>query len=65
MKLINGLLRRFGVILVPVPPSGKMLIEHANVCESQHIRADVHGGTDSCVRWARRVAEIAGYRRGN
>lgn len=62
MKLINGMLRRFGVMLVPRPPSGKMLIEHANVCESQHLAADVHGNVDGCTRWMRQVAEIAGYR---
>lgn len=53
---MNRLLRRFGFVLVPLPPSAKMLREHANVCESQHVRTDVHGGTDGCVRWMRDIA---------
>lgn len=58
MRLINRLARRFGYVLVPLPPSAKMLREHANVCESQHVYMDVHGGTDGCLRWSRRVASI-------
>lgn len=54
MKIINRVLRRFGVMLAPLPPSAKMLIEHANVCESQH--RPPHVGADGCVQWMRRVS---------
>lgn len=56
MRALNRLCRRLGFLVVPLPPSAKMLREHANVCESQHLRGDVHGGTDGCVRWMRAVA---------
>lgn len=58
MKIVNRVLRRFGAMLAPLPPSGKMLIEHANVCESQHLASDVHGNVDGCTRWMRRVAAV-------
>lgn len=60
MRYANRLLRRFGVMLAPLPPSAKMLREHANVCESQHLHGDVHGRTDGCVVWLRRAAGVLG-----
>lgn len=53
MKLINRVLRRFGVLIVPCPPSAKMLREHANVSETHH---PSRGG--KTVVWMRRVAEL-------
>lgn len=52
MTLLNKVLRRFGVIVVPVPPSAKMLREHANVSEAHH---PSRGG--NTVLWMRRVAD--------
>jgi hypothetical protein len=51
MRFINRLLRTVGLMLVPVPPSAKMLHEHANVSESHH---PSRGG--NTVRWMRKVA---------
>ncbi|ONK10347.1 hypothetical protein STBA_10690 [Streptomyces sp. MP131-18] len=53
MKFINRLIGRFGVIVVPVPPSAKSLREHANVGETFH---PARGG--KCVRWMRTVADL-------
>lgn len=50
--MINRVLRRFGVMLVPVPPSAKMLREHANISEQHH---PARGG--NTVAWMRLVAE--------
>lgn len=51
MKLLNRFLAVAGVMLVPVPPSAKMLHEHANISESFH---PSRGG--NTVAWMRRVA---------
>jgi hypothetical protein len=56
LRPFSRLLNRRGFVVVPLPPSAKMLREHANVCESQHLRGDVHGSTDGCVVWMRAVA---------
>lgn len=53
MTAVNRLLRRLGVLLVPLPPSAKMLREHANVSECHH---PSRGG--NTVAWMRRVADI-------
>ena len=58
MGSINRILRRFGVALVPAPSSAKMLREHANTCESQHLANGVHHSADGCVRWMRAVAGV-------
>lgn len=55
MTALNWFTRRFGFLIVPCPPSGKMLIEHANVSEAHH---PSRGG--NTVRWMREVAELAG-----
>lgn len=49
----NRLLRPLGLMLVPVPPSAKMLREHANVTETQH---PAYGVTT--VQWLRHVADL-------
>lgn len=49
---INRLLRRLGLVIVPMPPSAKMLHEHANVSECHH---PSRGGRT--VEWMREVAE--------
>jgi hypothetical protein len=54
VKSLDRLCRRLGFLVVPLPPPGKMLREHANVCEAQH--RPPHYGTDGCVVWLRRVA---------
>ena len=51
MYLINKVLSWFGVLLVPMPPSAKMLHEHANVSEVHH---PSRGG--NTVAWMRKVA---------
>lgn len=51
--LVNRLLRRLGLMVVPLPTSPKMLREHANVSESFH---PSRGG--NTVRWLRRVATL-------
>lgn len=53
MKGIQRFLRRFGIMLVPVPPSAKMLHEHANVSEVHH---PSRGG--NTVLWMRLVAKL-------
>lgn len=55
MRLLNWLLRPFGVIVVPRPPSAKMLHEHANVSEAHH-----PGRGGNTVRWIRQVADSMG-----
>jgi hypothetical protein len=50
---VNRILRHFGWMLVPAPPSAKMLHEHANVSECHH---PSRGG--NTVRWMRKVAEM-------
>ena len=52
LSTLNRLLRRVGLVIVPVPPSAKMLHEHANVSESFH---PSRGGRT--VEWMRAVAE--------
>lgn len=49
---LNRWLVRRGFLLVPVPPSSKMLHEHANVSVSHH---PSRGG--NTVRWMRTVAD--------
>lgn len=50
--LANAVLGRAGLMLVPAPPSGQMLREHANVSEQHH---PSRGG--ETVRWMRAVAD--------
>lgn len=50
---MNSLLRRFGYLIVPIPPSAKMLREHANVSETHH---PAKGG--NTVEWMRHVADM-------
>jgi hypothetical protein len=57
IRILNRILRRVGVMVVPVPPSAKMLHEHANI--SEHFHPSRGGNT---VRWMRRVAEITPLR---
>lgn len=53
LKLINALLRRVGLMILPRPySSAKMLREHANIGESFH---PSHGGLT--VQWMRDVAD--------
>lgn len=54
MNLINRALRPLGWMLIPRPPSAKMLHEHANVTEVHH---PSRGGRT--VDWMRRVADLA------
>lgn len=49
---INRILVPLGVVLVPRPPSVKMLREHANVAEHHPI-----GPTSKTVAWMRLVAD--------
>lgn len=58
MRRLNKILRRFGVLLVPLPyplprgyGGGNTLREHANVSEARH---PSRGGRT--VEWMRRVA---------
>ena len=53
MKMINKALKLFGVMLVPRPPSAKMMHEHANTSESHH---PSRGGRT--VQWMRHVASL-------
>ena len=55
VRAINRVLQRFGVLLVPLPPSAKMLHEHANVSEVHH---PSRGG--NTARWMRHVAGLMG-----
>lgn len=55
MNLLNRITRRLGFLVVPLPPSAKMLHEHANVSECHH---PSRGG--NTVRWMRRVADLYG-----
>jgi hypothetical protein len=50
--VINHILRWAGLMIVPRPPSAKMLREHANVSECHH---PSRGG--NTVQWMRRVAD--------
>ncbi|GAA0641150.1 hypothetical protein GCM10009548_01640 [Streptomyces malaysiensis subsp. malaysiensis] len=52
MRVLNRVLRRFGYIVTPTPPSAKMLREHANVSETHH---PSRGG--NTVAWMRDVAD--------
>lgn len=52
-QFVNRPLRRFGLMVVPLPTSPKMLREHANVSESFH--PSRRGNT---IRWMRRVADL-------
>lgn len=56
-RLLNRLLAPLGVLVVPRPPSAKMLREHANVSEVHH---PSRGG--NTVAWMRRVADLVGDR---
>jgi hypothetical protein len=55
MRVTNKILKRLGIIVVPLPPSAKMLREHANTSESFH---PSRGG--NTVAWMRRVADLIG-----
>ena len=57
VRTINWITRRLGFLIVPLPPSAKMLHEHANVSEVHH---PSRGG--NTVRWMRRVAGYMGGR---
>lgn len=59
MRLINRVLVRFGCILIPAPPSAKMLREHANVSESHH---PARGG--NTVVWMRHLADLTDQAKG-
>lgn len=52
MKVLNKVLRKFGYLVVPCPPSAKMMEEHANVSETHH---PSRGG--NTVKWLRLVAD--------
>jgi hypothetical protein len=52
MRLVNGALRWFGLMIVPLPPSAKMLREHANISEHHH---PSRGGRT--VEWMRTLAD--------
>lgn len=51
MKIVNQILRRFGVVLVPIH-SAKMLHEYANVVECHH------PARTGAARWLRTVAGV-------
>lgn len=53
MRTLNRALRRLGIMLVPSPPSAKMLREHANTSEVHH---PSRGGLT--VEWMRHVAYL-------
>jgi hypothetical protein len=53
MLILVRWLRRRGYVVVPLPPSTKMLREHANVSEPHH---PSRGGRT--VAWMREVADI-------
>lgn len=52
MKLIKWWLRRRGLVIVPMPPSAKMLREQANIGEHYH-----PSGRGRTVLWLREVAD--------
>lgn len=52
---VNRVLRPVGVMLVPRPPSAKMMHEHANVSGSHH-----PAGSGRTVVWMRTVADLMG-----
>jgi tRNA G10 N-methylase Trm11 len=54
MRTVNRVLRRFGFVALPLPPTAKMLREHANVLETA--RPYVHGSFT--LRWLRHVADL-------
>jgi hypothetical protein len=53
--MIHRLLARFGLMLVPIPPSSKLLHEYANVLETHH-----PSGVSRGTRWLRAVADRRG-----
>jgi hypothetical protein len=53
MRYLNRMLRFAGMMLVPLPPTAKMLREHANVSETHHPT-----GGGKTVAWMRRVADL-------
>jgi len=53
VRLINWLFSWTGLMVVPAPPSAKMLREHANVSEVHH---PSRGG--NTVAWMRQVAHL-------
>jgi hypothetical protein len=55
LAALNRVLRPIGVMLVPRPPSAKMIHEHANVSECHH---PARGGRT--VVWMRTVANLMG-----
>lgn len=50
---VNRALRALGVMVVPLPPSAKMLREHANISETHH-----PSGGGKTVKWLRDVADM-------
>jgi len=55
IRAMNWLLRPSGLMVIPRPPSAKMMIEHANVSESYH-----PSGNGKTVAWMRTVATLMG-----
>lgn len=53
MLIVVRWLRRLGYVVVPAPPSTKMLRECANVAETHH---PARGG--NTVTWLREVADV-------
>ena len=53
IRVVNRILRASGYMLIPTPPSRKMLREHANVSECHH---PSRGG--NTVAWMRLVASL-------
>lgn len=52
---LNWVLRPMGLLVVPRPPSAKMMREHANVSECHH---PSRGG--NTIVWMRTVAQLMG-----
>lgn len=52
---LNWVLRPMGLLVVPRPPSAKMMREHANVSEARRLSSQ--GRT---VAWMRTVADLMG-----
>lgn len=55
MTVLNKLLRPFGLMVIPRPPSAKMVTENANVCEIHH-----PAGRGRTIVWMRTVARLMG-----
>jgi len=55
LRALNWILRPTGLMVIPRPPSAKMMIEHANVSEAHH-----PSGSGRTVAWMRIVADLMG-----